>query len=99
MPTTVNELDSKPLSRSIKMLKQLWCLFLRQNLKRKGITLIIIVFCMIFTLFFFSGLIIWKIFCVIMIKGFLALLETYLNAVDPGYGNHEDLQSKDNSLT
>lgn len=71
------------LGRYLKMLKKLWLKFIRQPLKQKIITSMVLLVATVIALVFFSGLIIWKIFCFIMVKGLLSCLEWYLDTTTP----------------
>lgn len=69
-------------NRYLRLLSKLWQHFKVQTAGFKMITLLILVFTVIFMLIFYSGIIIWKLFSMIMLKGVLHCLELYLNFLD-----------------
>ncbi|MBS0286381.1 MAG: hypothetical protein JSR17_03745 [Proteobacteria bacterium] len=79
MTLTTKSTDVKQQeSRAWTVLKLLWKKFWRQSFFGRLITVFLMLFTIVWMLIFYSSFIIWQIFCFVMTKVLLFLLEWYL---------------------
>lgn len=66
-------------SRLIRVLKKSWRVFLQQPWRYKLVFAVIFVLTTIIALVFFTGWILWKLFCLITLEGLLGGIEWLLD--------------------